>query len=70
VTSGDANAWSASYAKYLQAKYRYDRNIACTKFPTLADAQSYYKETSDARRSTTDLNGQLVPLVITDWKYP
>ena len=48
----------------------YDRNIACTKLPTLAEAQSYYQETSDARRSTTDLNGKLVPLIVTNWKYP
>lgn len=70
VTSGNADAWSASYAKYLLTKYKYDRNIACTKLPTLAEAQSYYKETSDARRSTTDLNGKPVPLIITTWKYP
>jgi hypothetical protein len=70
VTGGDANAWSASYAKYLLTKYKYDRNIACTKLPTLAEAQSYYKETSDARRSTTDRNGKLVPLIVTNWKYP
>jgi len=70
VTSGDATAWSASYAKYLLTNYKYDRNIACTKLPTLAEAQSYYKETTDARRSTTDLNGKLVPLIVTNWTYP
>lgn len=70
VTSGDANAWSASYAKYLLTNYKYDRNVACNKLPTLAEAQSYYKETSDARRGMQDLNGNPAPLVITSWKYP
>ena len=70
VTGGDADVWSASYAKYLLTNYKYDRNIACTKLPTLAEAQSYYKETSDARRSTSDLNGKSVPLIVTGWRYP
>jgi len=70
VTTGDADAWSASYATYLRTKYKYDRNIACTKLATLAEAQRYYQETSDARRQTTDLNGKVVPLVITSWTYP
>jgi hypothetical protein len=70
VASGDANAWSASYAKYLLSNYKYDRNAGCTKFSTLSEAQSYYKETSDARRGAYDLNGKPVPLIITSWKYP
>jgi hypothetical protein len=70
VASGDANAWSASYAKYLLSNYKYDRNAGCTKFSTLAEAQSYYKETSDARRGAYDLNGKPAPLIITSWKYP
>jgi hypothetical protein len=70
VASGDANVWSASYAKYLLTNYRYDRNAGCTKFSTLAEAQSYYKETSDARRGAYDLNGKPAPLIITSWKYP
>lgn len=70
VTNGTADAWSASYAKFLLTNYRYDRNIACSKLPTLDEAQSYYKETSDARRGAYDLNGKPVPLTITNWKYP
>lgn len=70
VASGDANTWSASYAKYLLTNYKYDRNAGCTKFSTLAEAQSYYKETSDARRGAYDLNGNPAPLIITNWKYP
>jgi hypothetical protein len=70
VTSGDANAWSASYAQYLLKNYKYDRNIACTKLPTLAEAQRYYEETSDARRGSHDLMGNPAPLVVTSWKYP
>jgi hypothetical protein len=70
VTSGDANAWSASYAKYLLTKYKYDRNAGCTKFSTLAEAQSYHKETSDARRGAYDLNGKPAQFIITSWKYP
>lgn len=70
VTSGDAGAWSASYAQYLHTKYRYDRNIACTKFATLAEAQSYHQETSDQRKGAHDLNGNPAPEIMTDWKYP
>ena len=70
VVSGNASAWSASYAKYLLSNYKYDRNAGCTKFSTLAEAQSYYKETSDARRGAYDLNGKPAPLIITSWKYP
>jgi hypothetical protein len=70
VASGNADAWSASYAKYLLTNYKYDRNAGCTKFSTLAEAQSYHKETSDARRGAYDLNGKPAPLIFTSWKYP
>lgn len=70
VTSGDYSAWMASYAKFLLTKYKYDRNVSCSKLPTLAEAQSYYKVTSESRLGAKDLMGKPATFVTTSWKYP
>jgi len=70
VTGGDYAAWQASYSKFVMTNYKFDRGVGCNKLPTLAEAQSYYKEITDTARLTTQINGKPAPLIITHWKYP
>ena len=71
VTSGDYAAWMASYQKFLQMNYKYGTGVSCSKLPTLAEAQSYFKEITDTARLTTKDNlDRPWPVVVTNWKYP
>jgi hypothetical protein len=70
VESGDYPDWMASYKRFVQTNYKFDRGVRCSKFPTLTAAQSYYKEITDTAKLTTEFNGKPAPLIITNWKYP
>jgi len=71
VTSGDPAAWQASYQKFLQTNFKFGVGVMCSKLPTLAEAQSYFKEITDSARLTTkDMLDRPWPVVVTDWKYP
>jgi hypothetical protein len=71
VTGGDYAAWMASYQKFLQTNFKYGTGVMCNKSPTLAEAQSYFKEITDTARLTTKDNlDRPWPVVITNWKYP
>ena len=71
VTSGDPAAWQASYQKFLQTNFKFGVGVMCSKLPTLAEAQSYFKEITDTARLTTKDNlDRPWPVVVTSWKYP
>jgi hypothetical protein len=71
VTSGDPAAWQASYQKFLQTNFKFGVGVMCSKLPTLAEAQSYFKEITDTARLTTKDNlDRPWPVVVTNWKYP
>lgn len=71
VTSGDYASWMASYEKFLQTTFKYSAGVMCNNQPTLAAAQSYFKEITDTARLTTKDNlDRPWPVVLTNWKYP